>query len=337
MQSLNFEVLRARYRRLADLGGFAEQYLYSDPESSAAKLRKFGELLACVICAYYGLPEDAATQFERLTTSEFGSIAPQDIRAKFHFVRKTGNDAIHPWGAEVTEATALTCLKDAHELAKWWAMLALDAEMESMPPFTTPAPQSAVSPKELSRLKDQHQQAIEELETLRQQNAVAVPDQSRLELLRREGEASAHRLRLMPDEQGVARGVRLFRYLAEQANHGRPTGISYGDFIAHLHGKESFFEVAGRYYLPGDSGAVIALAFWVTQAQGGRIAVTAGGTTIQSGMDTFIWNSRPPHDRPDKAWQNRRGAPPYNQAQWRIVFPDGYRRLVGPGQPEVEP
>jgi len=50
MQSLNFEALRARYPQLADLGGFAEQYVYSDPEGAASKLRKFGEALARALC-----------------------------------------------------------------------------------------------------------------------------------------------------------------------------------------------------------------------------------------------------------------------------------------------
>lgn len=130
----------------------------------------------------------------------------------------------------------------------------------------------------------------------------------------------------------MQRGVRLFRYLAEQANRGNAVGIPYGDFIAFLHGKGSFREVAGRNYLPSDGGAVIELAWSVTEANGGRIAVTAGGRTIRSGMDTFIWASRPPYDRPEKAFHNPKCTLPYSHADWKAVFPDGLRRMIKPGE-----
>ncbi len=127
---------------------------------------------------------------------------------------------------------------------------------------------------------------------------------------------------------GVQRGVRLFRYLAQQANRGKAVGIAYGDFIAFLHGKRSFGEVAGRNYLPGDSGAVIALAWSITDENGGRITVTANGREIRCGMDTFIWSSNPPYDRPEKAFNNPKCALPYSRADWKAVFPDGRRRMI---------
>jgi hypothetical protein len=131
---------------------------------------------------------------------------------------------------------------------------------------------------------------------------------------------------------GVQRGVRLFRYLAEQANRGGAVGISYGDFIAFLHGKNSFREVAGRNYLPSDSGAVIELAWSITEANGGRIAVAKGGRTIQSGIDTFIWASSSPHDRPERAWHNPKCTLPYSRGDWKAVFPDGARRMIKPAE-----
>jgi Swt1-like HEPN len=130
---------------------------------------------------------------------------------------------------------------------------------------------------------------------------------------------------------GMQRGVRLFRHLAQQANHGKAVGIAYGDFIAFLHGKPSFREVAGRNYLPGDSGAVIALAWAVTEESGGRITVTSGGREIRSGMDTFIWSSNPPYDRPERAFSNPKCSLPYSRADWKAVFPDGRRRMIEPG------
>jgi type I restriction enzyme R subunit len=117
MQSLNFETLRTRYPQLADLGGFAEQYLYSDPEGAATKLRKFGEALTAAIFAHYKLPRPSYTQYDLLRTSTFKSIVPEEIRRKFDSVRITGNDGTHPEGL-VTEDDALARLKDAHDLGK---------------------------------------------------------------------------------------------------------------------------------------------------------------------------------------------------------------------------
>ena len=45
MKSQNFEFLRPQYDVLADLGGFAEAYVHSDPPSALAKLRLQLELI----------------------------------------------------------------------------------------------------------------------------------------------------------------------------------------------------------------------------------------------------------------------------------------------------
>ena len=43
LRSLNFEPLRAVFPDLANMGGYAEHYAHSDPESSLVKLRNFAE------------------------------------------------------------------------------------------------------------------------------------------------------------------------------------------------------------------------------------------------------------------------------------------------------
>jgi hypothetical protein len=54
---------------------------------------------------------------------------------------------------------------------------------------------------------------------------------------------------LMPDEQGIKRGVQLFKHLVEVANRGEAVGIFYGGFIAYLHGANNFREAASRNLL----------------------------------------------------------------------------------------
>jgi hypothetical protein len=138
---------------------------------------------------------------------------------------------------------------------------------------------------------------------------------------------------LLPDdrhlqgEEAIQRGVELFRELARLANGGAAVGIGYAQFACLLHGAGSFEQLIGRQYLPSDSTAVIGLAHKVTAAAGGRTAVTRGDTTIQAGMDTFIWSVQPPFDRPAKAWTSHWGKLPYTPEEWRRVFPEGVRRL----------
>src|SRR4051794_16977305 len=46
MQSLNFEFLREGWPQLAELGGFAERYLDTDPQSACTKMRLLAEEVA---------------------------------------------------------------------------------------------------------------------------------------------------------------------------------------------------------------------------------------------------------------------------------------------------
>jgi hypothetical protein len=130
---------------------------------------------------------------------------------------------------------------------------------------------------------------------------------------------------LAPNEQGVERGVRLFTYLAEASNRGDAVGVSYGSFIAYLHDVSEFYEVAGRNFLPPDGMAAIRLAWRITEAAGGGKKVARSETSIDAGMDTFIWNAKRPFDRPENAWNYSFS---YTRDQWLVVFPDGARRLV---------
>jgi len=50
------------------------------------------------------------------------------------------------------------------------------------------------------------------------------------------------------------------------------------------------------------------------------------------GMDTFIWRSKRPFDRPLAAWKNYPLQPPYSREEWLAVFPSGARRLLGPSE-----
>jgi hypothetical protein len=210
-------------------------------------------------------------------------------------------------------------------------MLALKADLEWLPAFRHPPTRPSLPPDVQKKFKEQEQlleKTIAELENLRKQYREVTPKDTQLKVLRKEGQKSSDLLRLMADEEGLQRGIRLFRYLAQEANRGKAVGISYAAFIAYLHGFDEFQEVIGRNYLPSDSGPVIHIATSITAKAGGRKKVGRSEHTIEVGMDTFIWQKEPPFNRSDRAFQNPHQKLPYNQQQWLSVFPGGARHLI---------
>ena len=136
---------------------------------------------------------------------------------------------------------------------------------------------------------------------------------------------------LAPDAQGLERGVRLFTGLVKLTNRGEAVGISYSGLIAYLHDAHEFREVAGRHYLPSDSGIVVQIALDITMAAGGRKEISRQGRSIRAGMDTFVWTSKSPFDRPARAWLSSRFSIPYTREQWlceRYVNHSGRRAFA---------
>jgi hypothetical protein len=119
-------------------------------------------------------------------------------------------------------------------------------------------------------------------------------------------------------------GIKLFQFLVDQANRGESLGVGYAQFVCLIHGAECFEEVARRPYGRADTAKVLRLAQQVTAAAGHRKLVTKNGVTLAAGMDTFIWQAKPPHVRPSSAFRGT----PYTQREWKRVFPDGTRRLL---------
>ncbi len=132
---------------------------------------------------------------------------------------------------------------------------------------------------------------------------------------------------LEPNADGYARAVRLFQYLASLANRGQAIGVGYSAFIEYIHDKP-FDAVMGRPYAQSDTGTVVQIAHEVTR-RANRIKVARGSTTINAGMDTFIWPLKKPHERSDSSWKL---GLPYTKQEWRKVFPDDLRKLLTPDE-----
>ena len=101
-------------------------------------------------------------------------------------------------------------------------------------------------------------------------------------------------------------------------------GVGYAEFVCCVHGIESFQEVFNRPYAQSDTAYVLRLAHRITAATGRKL-VDKNGVPLEAGMDTFIWQSKPPHRRPSKAFKS---TPYTTEEDWKKAFPDGTRRLL---------
>ena len=111
----NFSFLREHFPLLAELGEKAEQYLYTDPNSSMFKLRFLGEKIV-ELMFQYDKEEDPTdhTQVARIRWLAAEDYLPEQEAASLTILRKLGNKAVHDNYA--SEADAVLCLKVAHSL-----------------------------------------------------------------------------------------------------------------------------------------------------------------------------------------------------------------------------
>src|SRR5947209_11003052 len=120
MQSINFEFLRKqpKWQPLAELGGFAEGYVRTDPVAAVVKLRSYAEVLVSWIYDSLTLPKPFRASFNDLLVNHaFQAVAPRVVLAKLHAVRKEGNRAAH--GERIDASTSVWLLKEAFDLGCW--------------------------------------------------------------------------------------------------------------------------------------------------------------------------------------------------------------------------
>ena len=134
MESVNFEILRRNYPELADLAGFAEQYVYQDPSSCLVKLRSFSEQMVMRIYAKMGLPRPYQPNLlDLLNNDAFRSIVPSVVLDKFHSIRIHGNKAAH--GDPQTKEKSLWLLKEAFDLACWFYIVLENGSKNDCPSY----------------------------------------------------------------------------------------------------------------------------------------------------------------------------------------------------------
>ncbi|MEY4748597.1 MAG: hypothetical protein RIQ60_811 [Pseudomonadota bacterium] len=217
LRSLNFEPLRAVYPELANMGGYAEHYAHSDPESALVKLRNFAERLVDRVYDKLKLQRVPQSNFvDLLHNASFRDVAQPLVLDKLHLLRRLGNRGAH--GEDVEAADAVRCVQEAWQLARWLHVSFLGGQVHDFAEFKQPPVEGIDSKAEFKRkakalaeennLKEQRlRQALEELAALRaadRASAPAAPPEApptALELLQagRASAATANQLKFSED------------------------------------------------------------------------------------------------------------------------------------------
>jgi type I restriction enzyme R subunit len=177
LKSLNFEPLRAVYPELANMGGYAEHYAHSDPESALVKLRNFAERLVDRLYIKLKLERMPQSNFvDLLHNSSFQTVAQPLVLDKLHLLRRLGNRGAHGEGVEATDA--VRCVQEAWQLARWMHVTFLGGKIDDFAAFKQPPLEGIDSKAEFKRkakalaeensLKEERlKQALQELAELR--------------------------------------------------------------------------------------------------------------------------------------------------------------------------
>lgn len=185
LRSLNFEPLRAVYPELANMGGYAEHYAHSDPESALVKLRNFAERLVDRVYDKLKLQRvQQSNLVDLLHNASFREVAQPLVLDKLHLLRRLGNRGAH--GEDVEAADAVRCVQEAWQLARWLHVSFLGGQVNDFAEFKQPPVEGIDSKAEIKRkakalaeennLKEKRlRQALEELAALRAADRASAP------------------------------------------------------------------------------------------------------------------------------------------------------------------
>lgn len=163
MQSLNFEFIRKYRSELADLGGFAEAYVFVDPASSLVKLRALAENIVTNIYAALKLPKPLQANLNDLLNEDaFKQATPPIILNKIHGLRIVGNKAAH--GEICSFRDALDGLQKAFDLVRWLHVTFYHGKPADAGAFSQPQQISDPQQKETESKKLREQLAVQEAE-----------------------------------------------------------------------------------------------------------------------------------------------------------------------------
>lgn len=152
MTTINFEFLKPKWEALANIAGFAEQYVHADPASALVKLRQFCEQVVEHIYAFHQLHKPFQSGLNDLMQDfTFKQTVPPVVLSKLHSLRVQGNKAAH--GEEVGTPQSRWILQEAYDISKWVVLTYSDVAVGALPAYHEPEPPSTRDPAELRREK----------------------------------------------------------------------------------------------------------------------------------------------------------------------------------------
>jgi type I restriction enzyme R subunit len=201
MKSQNFEFLRPKRAVLADLAGFAEKYVHTDPASSLLKQRGFVEHVVTAIYETYRLRPPFSDNLNDLMNAEpFRQSVPEVVQNKLHAVRKAGNHAAHP-RRPIQSDLSLDCLYQLFDVARWFYLQVDGGKRADTPTYAAPAPETATNGKakealEKLRLAEAKYESVlaaleEETKKRLEAERAAEVHETQLEKLKEEGQKVA--------------------------------------------------------------------------------------------------------------------------------------------------
>lgn len=202
MTNSNFEFLRKIVPELAELGGFAEQYVFADPSSCAVKLRSFLERFVDIVYQISGLISNPEKNlYDRLTEDQFCNIIPRAIIPSLHTLRIRGNKAAHGENIQSDESVAL--IKIAYDLSTWLSISFFGASKNNLPEYIEPTNRSSQNDWESQRQnilraliekESQVEKLINDLALERQKNETLKIDSNELTKITAEAQSVANEL-----------------------------------------------------------------------------------------------------------------------------------------------
>ena len=317
MKSLNFEFLRSGHRELADLGGFAENYAFSDAPSSLVKLRTFAESMVKAVFAHHQLEMAYQSNLnDLLNDPSFKAITPAVVQDKLHYLRIKGNHAAHGTLHPLPEGKIHELIEEAYDLARWFFLAICGGKKDDIPGFQRLSPDSEDSKAALKREKKAALQKIAEqealmaklladLEKVRAQAEAAEKSEEDKQLLLKQAQQAANaldfseeetRLKLI-DEQLIAAGWKV-------GTRGQDTD-EVGQEVKVLHQPTPSGEGDADYVLWAENGkplAVIEAKKTAQDAQIGKMQAKYYADGLEkmhgqrpvifytNGYEIFIWN-----------------------------------------------
>ncbi|WP_443795364.1 type I restriction endonuclease [Dialister hominis] len=181
----NFSFLEKQFPLLAELGEKAEQYLYTDPNTTMFKLRSLGEKMVELMFQYdKEMDPTDHTQVARIRwLLAEGYLLPQEAKS-LTVLRKLGNQAVHDDYDSLEDAKL--CLMVSHSLCQWFMVTYGDYHYQEQPfvmPLKAAAPESAeaagemAAPMELTPEEEKLSRAASE----KAKHAPKVPKKQRLQ------------------------------------------------------------------------------------------------------------------------------------------------------------